>query len=91
MFFVRTSAIWELVKFDALANFAGEPFTHLLVPVRQNILSVLEQNFSVVIFTDLGFEVKQSTSDMREELQELYKIHGRLPDNVTFYRRTTTW
>jgi len=91
LFFVRGGALWELVTFDTLTNFAGNPFSYLLVPFpQQDVREALEQPCLMVEFTDQGFRALHDSATAREELQTLYDIHGRLPDNVAFYHYIPT-
>ena len=87
LFFVRGAALWQLVYFDALANFLETPFTKRVVPVNPaDAPQTLGRPCAVILFDDAGFRIEPNDAPYRRELLELRRLHGRLPDNVSLYQ-----
>ncbi len=83
LFFVRAKAIWQLIYFAQLANFAGEPFTYRMIPIQADrIGTIFSETFQVIIFTDRGFYLSHKYEDI---LRELYLTHKQLPHWVQGY------
>jgi hypothetical protein len=79
-FFVRPAALWELVDFAPLANYAGHPFVRRMRPLpRGRLAAVMEGDFCPVIFTDRGF---QAAEGARASLRAYFREQGRLPPRV---------
>jgi hypothetical protein len=83
LFFVRPLALWELVYFAPLANFAGDPFVHRVRPIPSTRLAqVMRSRFRCLIFTDDGFLIDDRTGDT---LREIYRRQHKLPEDVGAY------
>jgi hypothetical protein len=91
LLFRRDTGIWELINFDALANFTGKPFDYLVrsAPTAA-IKQILAQPCTVVIFTDAGFNVIGPDPVFRQKVHQFYEQYGRLPDQVFLYQITST-
>lgn len=86
LFFVRPRGLWELILFENLANFAGNPRERMVIPAPDaDIEARLTQPMTVVIFTDAGFWIAPDESEYRKRMQQLYATHDSLPDNVNMY------
>lgn len=85
LLFARSQAIWQLIYFAPLANFAGEPFKQRMIPIQQEqIANIFQQDFHVLIFTDQGFFFGEQ--EVRDALHHYYNSHNRLPDDAEAYQ-----
>lgn len=84
LLFARNKGIWQMVYLAPLANFAGEPFKHLMVPIpKEEMGSVIKGVFRVLLFKDNGFSF---TEKYNKKLKEFYKRYHFLPDQVQALR-----
>jgi len=85
LLFARKEDIWELINFAALANFAGEPFKRLMIPIPQdNVERIFQKkDFTTILFTDQGFSL---SAENNKKLYQFYSRHKWLPDNVRAYQ-----
>ena len=80
LLFVREDGIWQMVYLAPLANFAGQPFKHLMLPYpKKELGSVIKGVFRVLLFKDNGFCF---TEKYTKKLKEFYKKHHCLPNRV---------
>lgn len=85
LLFARPEALWQLVQFAPLANFAGTPFKQRMFPVQaEDFEKILHTPFQLLIFTDQGFF--WGTPEMRQALQQFYRTHRQLPAQAGMYR-----
>ena len=82
--FVRSQAIWELVDFAPLANFAGEPFQYRMIDIPQEQIGeiILQKDFEVIVFTDQGFFFSK---EAHNALHKFYLEHQKLPNKTKPY------
>jgi len=86
LLFVRQKAIWQQVFLSPLANFAGEPFKRLMEPIpTKEIDNYLQNDFAILVFTDLGFFIPTSPT-YREKLLKYYRTYRQLPNKVELLR-----
>jgi hypothetical protein len=82
----RPGEIWELIRFEPLANFAGTPFVARTVQIpAEKLAAVFQTTFQVIEFTDQGFRLAEQ---YEPALREFYTTHKALPPGVTAYRTT---
>jgi hypothetical protein len=83
--FVRPLALWELVHFAPLANFAGSPFIERFRPIPPTRLAqALQSDFCCLLFTDDGFVIDE---EHRDTLREAYRQRQQLPERAGAYER----
>lgn len=83
MQYSKPGGLWQIIYFDHLANYAGDPFTYMVEPVNKDDVKILLKTpFTVLVFTDDGFEITQQYDNA---LRNFYDTHQRLPDNVQAY------
>jgi len=84
LLFVRNRAIWQQVFLAPLANFAGDPFSTLMKPIPKTELdAVLQQDFTVLVFTDKGFFISNAH---KQKIRDFYRQHLQLPYKVQALR-----
>ena len=80
LLFRREEAIWQLINFAPLANFAGEPFRGIIRELEASRIPLMfRQAFQVVIFTDEGFRV---TEQYNSSIRNYWATYHQLPPNV---------
>lgn len=80
----RPEALWELILFAPLANFAGDPFMLCMTPIPDNELpSVFQADVQILEFTDQGFRLEEQYATA---LREFYVKNQALPPRVQAYR-----
>ena len=84
LLFVRESAIWQMVYLPPLANFVGEPFREMMVPIPDSELdAVFQGEYTMLIFTDGAFFI----SDLyKTKVWEYYQQNRKLPYKVQAVR-----
>jgi len=84
LLFVRESAIWQMVYLPPLANFVGEPFREMMVPIPNSELdAVFQGEYTMLIFTDGAFFI----SDLyKTKVWEYYQQNRKLPYKVQAVR-----
>jgi len=88
LLYVRKKAIWQIIFFAPLANFAGRPFSTLLEPIPATGLErVFQQDFTVLVFTDMGFFI---SDDYKQKILDFYRQHPQLPYKVQAFRFVPT-
>jgi hypothetical protein len=84
LLFVRKRAIWQQVFLAPMANFAGHPFSTLIKPIPKTGLdAVLQQDFTVLVFTDKGFFISAAH---KQKIRDFYSRHLQLPYKVQALR-----
>jgi hypothetical protein len=88
--FVREKAIWQEVFLSPLANFLGEPFSRLMVPMAgSELFPALREKATTLVFTDRGFAVLPSP-DYQNKILAYYARFGGLPYKVQVLRMQAT-
>jgi len=86
LLFVREKAIWQQVFLSPLANFLGNPFSSMMIPIEKNeLLPTLKGKATTLVFSDLGFTVSTS-ADYKNKILEYYVQYGELPYKVQVLR-----
>ena len=84
LLFVRPQALWELMHFHHLANFAGSPFEYRMISIpEEEIGPIFQKEFQVLVFTDREFLL---TKHYDTALRQYYGAHKRLPDRTAAYQ-----
>ena len=80
LLFVRESAIWQMVYLPPLANFMGEPFREMMVPIPGSELdAVFQGEYTMLVFTDAAFFI----SDLyKPKIEAYYRQNRKLPYKV---------
>lgn len=83
MQYSKPGGLWEIIYFDDLADYVGDPFHFRMeridAPLPENLL---DQPFTVIVFTDDGFRMTQAYN---AEFRAFFRAHQILPDAVEAY------
>jgi hypothetical protein len=87
VFYARGYAPWQLIPFEALVNFTGQPFQSPLLQVKDKKLQkrMLDENLQIVIFSDQGFSLAQDENIMKS-VCAYFDQNQSLPNRVGIYK-----
>jgi hypothetical protein len=86
LLFPREEAIWQQVFLSPLANFLGNPFSRMMVPVEKNeLLPTLKGKATSLVFNDQGFVIS-ADMDYQNKILAYYVQYGELPYKVQVLR-----
>jgi hypothetical protein len=86
LLFVREKAIWQQVFLAPLANFLGDPFSRLMIPIpKTGMDALMKGNFTTLVFNDKEFFIPTSR-EYEQKVRDYFRQYRQLPSKVQVLR-----